>query len=359
MTVLLSEGQREPREALGQVLHTFSSQIDATRGVFLKPNIVFPVKPEGREITSPELVRALVTALRERYGDIDIVMGDGVAVGRSAVENFRVSGFSRVAQELDVPLVDLNEAERRRVAWKFGTLNLPSLAFERAYINLPILKYSSACIISGALKNQKGLLLPAVKKRFHHMGLHEPIAELNAVVKPSLTILDCSRFFGPNVLLSGDNCGEIDATACKVLGIDEPEHVRLARSAHVFTGGFRVLGDRSYLKRVAPPPMVRETKCAGRLRLWSNPRACTGCRAVFTDMKRDLLTPRNLRAKAKLVAYALRGAEIVMGSDPSWRKEYGTVICVGTCAQRLAEENGYVHVPGCPPTLADLYRHLP
>jgi hypothetical protein len=70
------------------------------------------------------------------------------------------------------------------------------------------------------------------------------------------------------------------------------------------------------------------------------------------------VTPRNLAAKGKLVVHSVRGAEIVMGSNPEWRKEYGTVICVGSCTKRLAEDNGYIYVPGCPPTLDDLYRYL-
>ena len=48
-----------------------------------------------------------------------------------------------------------------------------------------------------------------------------------------------------------------------------------------------------------------------------------------------------------------------MGSDPQWRKEYHTVICVGECTRRVAKEGDYIHIPGCPPTLNDLYDNLP
>ena len=178
---------------------------------------MFAVSPESGEITSPLLVRTLISTLRERYGNIDIVLGEGVAAGCDPRENFQVSGYAELARELNVPLLDLHCVDRKTVVWKFGKLELPRVAFERTYINLPILKPSSACVISGALKNQKGLVLPAMKKHFHRLGLHEQIAELNTVVQPSLTIMDCSRFFGRNVLLSGDNCGEIDATACQLL----------------------------------------------------------------------------------------------------------------------------------------------
>lgn len=359
MTVLLKDGRQNLDEALHQILEMYAADIDWTRGVFLKPNIVFAAKPESGQVTPPAFVRAFVRALRERHDGLDIVMGDGVAIGRDPAENFRVSGFAALAQELRVPLVDLHAAERRPVEWKFGELQLPCLALDRVYINLPILKYSSACIISGALKNQKGLLAPAVKRQFHKLGLHEPIAELNAAIRPSLTVMDCGRFFGANVLISGDNCGEIDSTACRLLGIDEPEHVQLARAVCVFAEGFSVIGDGSRVKRRAAPPEAKEAKSLGRLRLWSNPRACTGCRAVFQDARDDLPRVRRLSAKSRLLVHAVRGAEIVMGSNPRWRKERDTVICVGACTRQLAEDNGYAYVPGCPPTLDDLYRYLP
>jgi uncharacterized protein (DUF362 family) len=359
MTVLLSEGRESLEQALRRVLDKQSTGIDWTRGVFLKPNIVFAAKPDSGQITATAFVAAFIRVLRERHDGVDIIMGDGVAVGRDPEQNFATSGFSRLARESGVPLIDLHRAERRSVPWRYGTLDLPSVALDRVYVNLPILKYSSACVVSAALKNQKGLLAPAMKKEFHKMGLHEPIAALNAAVRPSLTVLDCSRFFGPNVLISGDNCGEIDAIACRLLGIDEPEHVRLSRRVGVFAAGFAVDGEDADIRRIAARPEARESKRLGRLRLWANSQACTGCRAIFQDARDDILRPGHLAAKRKLLARSIRGAEIVMGSNPRWRKEYDTVICIGSCTKRLAGENGYVYVPGCPPTLDDLYGHLP
>jgi len=229
---------------------------------------------------------------------------------------------------------------------------------ERTYINLPILKPSSACVISGALKNQKGLVLPDIKKKFHCQGMHAQIAELNAVVKPALTIVDGSRFFGRRVLISGDNCGEIDATLCNLLGIDEPEHVKLSRQAGVFAPGYRIEGHLAPSKRASSQLKIREFKRLGRLRLWSNSWACTMCRYLFHEVKQDALNPRDLRAKARLFAHSVKGAEIVIGSHPQWRRQYGTVICVGNCTRRVAKEGGYPFVPGCPPTLQDLYDSL-
>ena len=359
MAVLLSDGRKNLGDACRHILDTFVSDIDSTRGIFLKPNIVFPVRPGSGEITSPALVRTLVLTLRERHANIDIVLGEGVAAGCDPSENFHVSGYAELARELDVPLLDLHSAERKTVAWKFGELELPCVALERTYINLPILKPSSACVISGALKNQKGLLLPAMKKKFHRLGLHEQIAELNAVVQPALTIMDCSNFFGRNAFMSGNNCGEIDATACQLLGIDEPEHVQMSRSARVFAEGYSVSGDEISMRRASARPMAKEFKRLGRLRLWSNPQACSMCRYIFHDIQHGVLKRQNLIAAAKLLPYSISGAEIVMGSNPQWRREYRTVICVGACTRRVAQEGGHIYIPGCPPTPSDLCDNLP
>ncbi len=358
MAVLLSDGRKKLKENLHFILNRFVTDEDCARGVFIKPNIVFPVKPESGEITAPMLVRTLISALRERYPMVEIMLGEGVAAGCDPQENFRTSGYADLASELDVPLLDLHGVERKAVVWKFGTLQLPRVVLERTYINLPILKPSSACVISGALKNQKGLVLPSIKKKFHCLGLHEQIAELNVVVKPALTILDGSRLLGRGLLISGNNCGEIDSTACELLGIDEPEHVQLSRSAGIFAPGYAVAGSKIYNKRASSRLKAKECKHVGRLRLWSNPRACTMCRYLFHQIKRDALRPADLSAKMRLLSYSIQGAEIVMGRHPQWRREYNNVICVGNCTRSMAREYGYAFIPGCPPTLRDVYDSL-
>ena len=93
MTVLLSNGRNKLNDAMRIILKTFLREEDYVRGIFIKPNIVFPVKPESGEITRPEIVRSLVFALREHHPDVDIVLGEGVAVGCDPQENFNVSGF--------------------------------------------------------------------------------------------------------------------------------------------------------------------------------------------------------------------------------------------------------------------------
>jgi hypothetical protein len=302
--------------------------------------------------------KTLVGLLRERAPRADVVIAEGVAAGCDARENFKVSGYARLSRELETPLIDLHGVPRTKVHWAYGTIELPLLLRDRCYINLPILKASSACTLSGALKSQKGLLSVAVKKQFHREGLHERIAALNAVIRPALTILDCSRFLGRNVFLAGDNCGEIDAAACAFLGIAEPEHVAAAAAAGVFSRPFLTRGDELDRARFTPFPPPRESKSVGRLRIWSNPRACSRCRGVLSDLRDNPHRRLSLFTAFNLLKRIVVGGEVVVGADPSWRREQRDVICLGECTRSIAAANGYRHVPGCPPTCDDLLRRL-
>jgi hypothetical protein len=75
-------------------------------------------------------------------------------------------------------------------------------------------------------------------------------------------------------------------------------------------------------------------------------------------VQQAFLKPTNLLLKIKLLLYSIRGAEMIMGLNPQWQKEYDTVICIGACTRRIAKENGYIFIPGCPPTPADFEKHI-
>jgi uncharacterized protein (DUF362 family) len=358
MPVLVVDGRNDIKGALGRILDAYSTRLDSSRGIVLKPNVVFPVHERSGEITRLAVVRTLVELLRERAEGVDIVLAEGVAAGCDPRENFRVSGYDRLSRELNVPLLDLHAEPRTAVPWKYGRIALPRIVLERCYINLPILKVSSACVLSGALKNQKGLVSPAAKKRFHREGLHEQIAALNAVVRPALSIMDCSTFLGRDVFVGGDNCGEIDAAACALLRVEQPEHVRAAAADGVFSAGFSTVGDTLDQRRFTLFPRPAEFKTLGRLRLWSNPQACSLCRYLFNDIRNNPVRRLSLFSAINLVKRVVVGAEVIMGMNPSWRREHRDVICVGDCTRSIARQNGYRHVPGCPPTSDDLLDRL-
>lgn len=347
------------KRAVERVLSPFLANLDLARGVFLKPNIVFPVRPESRQITHPRIVAALVDVLRGVKRDVEIVIGEGTAAGTNPEENFRISGYEELARKLRVSLLDLNGCPRIPVPWMGQELALPALAFERVYINLPILKRSSAALMSAAMKNQKGLLSPEMKKRFHRLDLHRPIAELALSVRPDLTILDTSRFFKKAAVLAGDNTFEMDHFLCRSLGIPFPGYVEVAERIGAGAVSYEVSLDGDLASRRLKWDQ-EEYKRFLRMRIWSNPRACSMCRLGFQEMKdfRKQRAGRTVMVLAKLLKNGIFGTDVLFGSDPHYRGTRKRVVCIGNCTKKLAEDEGYEHVPGCPPRMEEIIRKL-
>ncbi len=349
---------------LGEAVGCALAGHDLSRGVLIKPNIVFPVKERSGEITRHRVVRLVVRAVRDLDGAADIVLGEGTAAGTVPEDNFRVSGYRDLAGELGVRLVDLRGVDRLTVPWKFGRIKIPRIALERVLINLPILKASSAAVLSGAMKNLKGLLMPGAMKRFHMEGLHERLAHLAALVKPDLTLLDLSLFCGKEAYLVGDDTCEIDRVAAGIFSVEEPEYMATARSLAAGPEEPVTTGDSTAELKRDFSRIKKEFRQFLRLRLWSNPGACSMCRFA---LKRFLRFPPSLNIReaavtVRLLGYALAGTEIVFGKEPRFRADSGRVICFGDCTARLAEQGTgdwkTIHVPGCPPSPEDVVRYL-
>ncbi|MGB7297137.1 MAG: DUF362 domain-containing protein [Candidatus Aminicenantales bacterium] len=360
MSLYLAHSGGDFCQAIRRIVDFFRSRLELERGVLLKPNIVFPVRGSSGEITRPSLVQALIKVLREIKPDVEILIGEGTAAGTVVEENFHISGFRKLASKYGIELVDLHKSKKRRLSWKYGTIELPELAFEKTYINLPILKKSSAALFSGAIKNQKGLLPAPVKKQFHRLGLHGPLAELARIIQPSLTIMDGVNAFKGDLLIGGDDIVEMDRYIVRRLGLAEPRFLAELRS------NLRSAGDPPVVRGDADTPVQKvdwkeeEYQTLFNLRLWSNPRACSMCRLRFHELK-GLKRRRFLdvmRIYFKLIKLSLVGADIVFGSDPFFRDRGKPLICMGECTKILAEKEGCRHIPGCPPSLRQIAKNI-
>jgi uncharacterized protein (DUF362 family) len=360
MSVVIERENKNIKVSIRNLFDQFERKMDFSKGFFLKPNIVFPVLSHSGEITRPEVTRALVEVIREKNSRADIVIGEGTAAGTIPLENFQVSGYSLLANELGVELLDLNKVEKVELPWKYGTIELPKIVFEKNYINLPILKLSAAAIVSGALKNQKGILSPRMKKKFHRLGLHDPIAQLANLIQPHLTILDGINFFKKdNILVAGDNAYEVDATAIRLLNIQEPEYFRIAREIGIGRDEFELSG-YSAVPFAPGTYRVHKYKEYFNVRLWSNPRACSMCRLTLYNVKNMPLKDIKYTYKMylKLMKFIITGADFVFGSKVEFSARSKNVICIGNCTKKLAEDNEYTHVPGCPPTKEEMIKYL-
>lgn len=248
----------------------FKFQEGAT--VLLKPNMAFPAAWETGSITDPRLVQAVVRLVREQ-GAGRVVVADSSVVGSDTEEVYTMSGMRAVVEEAGAELVDLRNSDfvpvRLPVGGLIQTIHVGRPVFEADYvIGLPVLKEHASALVTLSLKNMKGTMLDADKRRFHALGLHQGIAELNAVFRPDYVILDgligmvgpgCPGFgttkaFG--LVMAANDGLALDTVAATFLGVDPRRvgHLNLADQYGVGTMDLRSVELR--LENVEAPSLL-------------------------------------------------------------------------------------------------------
>lgn len=163
---------------------------DKNKYIGIKPNLVIAARADGGAVTHPQIVDGVLTYLKEN-GFNKIVVLEGSWVGDRTAEAVRVSGILDVCKKHDVRFFDMQRDSHSKKTERGITLNICDEALKLDYlINLPVLKGHCQTYITCALKNMKGLIPNSEKRRFHTMGLHKPIAYLNAVLHQDFILVD-------------------------------------------------------------------------------------------------------------------------------------------------------------------------
>lgn len=163
---------------------------DKSKRIGLKPNLVVAKPAESGATTHPELVDGVLTYLK-REGFENIVVLEGSWVGDLTSEAVRVSGIYDVCRKHDVEFIDLQKDTSAPQDAAGMEIKVCSEALAVDYlINMPVLKGHCQTTITCALKNSKGLIPNSEKRRFHTLGLHKPIAHLNAAIHQDFILVD-------------------------------------------------------------------------------------------------------------------------------------------------------------------------
>lgn len=163
---------------------------DRKKRIGLKPNLVAASRAENGATTHPELVDGVITYLKEE-GFFDIVVLEGSWVGDLTSEAVRVNGIWDVCKRHKVEFIDLQKDAFAPVNAAGMEIKICKEALALNYlINMPVLKGHCQTVITCALKNSKGLLPNSEKRRFHTLGLHKPIAHLNAAIHQDFILVD-------------------------------------------------------------------------------------------------------------------------------------------------------------------------
>ena len=211
-----------------------------TAKIAVKPNLVTPAPAKFGGTTHPEVVAGIIEFLQERgYGNI--VIAEGSWVGDKTAEAFDYCGYNSLAAEYGVELLDMQK--QKGVSVDCGGMDMEICRCVKDWdflINVPVLKGHCQTHITCALKNMKGLIPNTEKRRFHTMGLHKPIAHLNAGIHQDFIVidhicgdLDFEEGGSPvvrNCVMTACDPVLVDAYVCSLLGYEtgDVEYVGLA-----------------------------------------------------------------------------------------------------------------------------------
>jgi uncharacterized protein (DUF362 family)/Pyruvate/2-oxoacid:ferredoxin oxidoreductase delta subunit len=289
--------------------------------VLLKPNLLVGEAPEKCVNTHHVVFRAVAELFIET-GAL-VTYGDSPAFGSTSFAAKRC-GIQEAAHDLNIPEADFKTAVE--VFYGKGVQNkkftvAKAVTDNDVIVSLPKLKTHAFEKFTGAVKNQFGCV-PGVRKGEYHIKLPDAVqfarmlVDLNGLVNPALYIMDgvmAMEGNGPrggkprrmNLLLFSTDPIALDATVCRLLGVDPERVPTIAAGAEAGAGtyaesGIELLGDDpSWFKTPdfdinRAPVAVYKTK--GVMRFINNrlvPRpvinedACTACGTCVTMCPTD------------------------------------------------------------------------
>lgn len=221
----------------------------AGRRVLLKPNLVEPSRDRPQMTTNPAMLIAAAEVFRG-WG-ATVAVGEGPGHVRDTETALIESGVGEALREGDLRFADLNYEQvewrpnRGRRSKLHGFWLPQSVAEADLVVSMPKLKTHHWVGITCSMKNFYGVL-PGIKYGWpknvlHHNGIPETVADINATLPRTISIVDgieCMEGDGPimgtakqmGLVLVGKSLASVDATAARIMRLD-PEKVDYLRLA--------------------------------------------------------------------------------------------------------------------------------
>ena len=329
-------------------------------GRFLKPGMAVAIKPNlvtaqpaaNGATTHPEVVEGIVMFLKD-FGIRDVSAIENSAVGHSARQAFRTCGYEALKKKHGIRLVDL-ESDRRVTTRAEGIdIQVCALALETDFlINAPVLKAHSQTRMTCCMKNLKGCIPQSEMRRFHALGLHKPIAALNAVLKTGYCVVDgiCGDLsfeeggtpVEANRIVAGRNPALVDSFCAGLVGYepDDIEHLSLGRKMGIGEYCSRETKVTELNPHLKPPRQARIDRIADRYgAVIDEDAACSACHAALVF------------ALSRKGASSARAGKISIGQGHKGKS--GDGLGVGDCASGFR-----ICAKGCPPRAIDILPFL-
>ncbi len=340
----------------GSICETLARALDLIGGLgrFIKPNDRVLLKPnlnDAEACTNLALTEALIRMLLDHRAApfiAEATFGDG----KTTRMYFRKTGYSDLAAKYGIGLFNLNESEAVEIPVRrpivTDRLHLAKQLFEAdKIVNLPVMKVHYATGITLCMKNLKGVMVGAAKRRFHEIGLDDAIVDLNNTVHPHLNIVDaitCMERMGPrggdlvnlNLVIAGRDAWAVDCVGMTVMGytLREVRHVRRYLELNsIDPGRIEVLGEkvedvrRPFKKANADGIIPAEFTVHNR-------DACSACMNAF------------IMSCGFLEGRPPRRFEVFMGSHGASTRAAAEAVAFGNCCTLAAAD---IVIKGCPP----------
>ncbi len=325
-----------------------AEQLQPHMTVGIKPNLVLAKPSASGATTDPAVVEGVIRFL-QAHGVSKITIMESSWVGDSTRRAFKACGYTDLAARYNVELLDLKDDAT--VTRQAGGLELQVCRAPLSVdllINVPVLKAHCQTRLTCALKNLKGCIPDREKRRYHTLGLHEPIAALSRALPQHLVVVD--GIIGDLTFEEGGtpvNMGRVlvgrdpvamDAYCAELLGYS-PEDIR-------YIGLAQSLGVGSTDSQITELNQGRQTSfqaepLSGRFRRHiAEDQACSSCLGSL------------VHALQRLDEAGIRPPR-TLAIGQGWQGRSGSQLGIGSCTAKLDQ-----HVPGCPPTAAAIAQYI-
>jgi uncharacterized protein (DUF362 family) len=340
--------------------------------VLLKPNVGRNVEPKTGITTHPQVVAGAIDAFKEAGADVSV--GESPITGVKAFDAFERSGITRVAEERNCHLIDMDAGQYVPIEIADGVA-IKSLKVCREIVeydiivSIPVMKTHMHTGVTLSVKNMKGCLWRRSKVDLHMLPqlpghqekpLDIAIADMASVLRPHLSIIDGTigmEGLGPSagkpkamgVVLVGVDAFATDSIACGLMGISacDVPHLRIGAQR-----GYGVIDIDAI--RVSPlnwkdvrspfvlPPDKLSIEFPGFTIL--DQQSCSGCQSTLLMFLR--------RHGKQLRGNISDENDIVIAIGKGHEQLPDGALCVGNCA--AGHENCKAFIPGCPPVASEI-----
>jgi uncharacterized protein (DUF362 family) len=362
--------------------------LKANDKVLIKPNLVtwsnqFSIAPYG-VFTSTRLVHDMVLLLKE-FGCEKIAIGEGSVVMEKGVGTqsaFKGLGYEKLSATYGVQLIDLNKSKSTQIPL-YEDFSIPVAQEALAadfLINMPVLKTHGATAVSLGIKNLKGVMKIAGKKRCHsakrHLEFNFPI--LAQKLYPQLTVIDGIYMLekGPihignairkNIIIASRDILGVDVVGAAVMGFNakDVKHLNFFASR---TGGsidikdYEIKGlpldeeiqplkwDETWNAENTGPKVFDKIGISGIANRKFDHTLCSGC--AMLPVVCNLLTISAYKGEP------FDNIEVLSGKEMQAKPGFDHTILAGKCIVKANEGNPNIRhkieLKECPPSFEHL-----